>query len=678
MPLVNKNMRGHAEDLSLNKINNMKYKLTGLFAGLLLMSCIGLPAQSPTPHSVPSPAGSWSYYGQDAGGKRYTSVRQINDRNVERLTVAWTYRTGELDTYAGTNALDKACFETTPILIGRSLYFSTASDRVIAVDAATGQQHWVYDPKVDLNGDYSEFSSRGVAAWPAAAAAGGDSLRLFIGTIDGRLIALDAHTGHPVSAFGDNGTINLRTGLGKDIQETSPPAVIGDRVIVGSAIGDNQRFDEAPGIVRAYSVHTGQLIWAWDPIPRDPADSGYATWNGPKAHRTGAANAWSILSTDPASDLVFIPTSCPSPDYYGGERLGSNLYANSIVALRASTGQRVWSFQVVHHDLWDFDIAAQPVLIDWEKDGRKVPAVVIGTKMGYIYVLNRETGVPLLPVEERPVPASTLPGEQTWPTQLFPIKPAPLGLQSVTVADAWGPTPEDLADAKQRIAKLRYEGPFTPPGFQGTIMAPGNVGGIHWGGMCYDPVAGMLYTNINRVAAVIRMMPRDQVDSLRKNNPETLRGEIGWQRGTPYIMKRDYLVKRNDEGVVVSLQTKPPWGTLVAIDLHSGAKKWEVPLGYMLDPTKYPESRQWGSLNFGGAIVTGGHLIFVAASMDGHFRAFDSRTGKVLWEYALPASGQATPMSYVLDGRQYVVIAAGGHGKLRTKMGDYLMAFALP
>jgi len=236
---------------------------------------------------VPSPAGSWSYYGQDAGGKRYTSVRQINDRNVERLTVAWTYRTGELDTYAGTNALDKACFETTPILIGRSLYFSTASDRVIAVDAATGQQHWVYDPKVDLNGDYSEFSSRGVAAWPAAAAAGGDSLRLFIGTIDGRLIALDAHTGHPVSAFGDNGTINLRTGLGKDIQETSPPAVIGDRVIVGSAIGDNQRFDEAPGIVRAYSVHTGQLIWAWDPIPRDPADSGYAPGTDPRHTEPG-------------------------------------------------------------------------------------------------------------------------------------------------------------------------------------------------------------------------------------------------------------------------------------------------------------------------------------------------------------------------------------------------------
>jgi quinoprotein glucose dehydrogenase len=668
--------------LGLAKTKIMRYKDVHLLLfGLLLLAAIGTIAQ---PTATATETGSWPFYGQNAGGSRYTSLRQVNSGNAGRLALAWTYRTGELKTYEGTPALEKACFETTPILIGRSLYFTTASDRVIAVDAATGQQHWVYDPKVDLNGDYSEFSSRGVAAWPAGAAAthhppaANDSLRLFVGTIDGRLIALDAHTGHPVIAFGDNGTINLRTGLGKDIQETSPPAVIGDLVIVGSAIGDNQRFDEPPGVARAYDVRTGQLIWTWDPIPRDPADSAYATWNGPKAHRTGAANAWSILSTDPARDLVFIPTSCPSPDYYGGERLGANFYANSLVALRASTGKPVWSFQVVHHDIWDFDIAAQPVLIDWVKDGRKIPAVVIGTKMGFIYVLDRETGKPLLPVEERPVPASTLPGEQAWPTQPFPVKPAPLGLQSVTAADAWGPTPEDLAAAKRRIAQLRYEGPFTPPGLQQTIMAPGNVGGIHWGGMCYDPVTGILYTNVNRIAAVIRMMPRDQVDSLQKGNPETLRGEIGWQRGTPYVMKRDYLVKRNDQGVVTSLQTKPPWGTLVAIDLHSGAKKWEVPLGYMLDPAKYPGARQWGSINFGGAIVTGGNLVFVAASVDGHFRAFDSRTGKLLWEYALPAGGQATPMSYELDGRQYVVLAAGGHGKLKTKMGDYLMAFALP
>jgi quinoprotein glucose dehydrogenase len=296
--------------------------------------------------------------------------------------------------------------------------------------------------------------------------------------------------------------------------------------------------------------------------------------------------------------------------------------------------------------------------------------------MGFIYVLDRETGKPLLPVEERPVPASALSGEQAWPTQLFPVKPAPLGLQSVTVADAWGPTPADLAEAKSRIAQLRYEGPFTPPSEQGTIMAPGNIGGINWSGMCYDPVNGILYTNINWVAAVITMHPRETVDSLRKTNPDAIRGDMGWMRGTPYVMDRDYLLKRDSRGLV--MQTKPPWGTLVAIDLHSGNKKWEVPLGYMLDPAKYPGSRQWGSVNLGGAIVTGGHLIFVAASFDGHLRAFDSRTGQVLWEYALPVCAHAMPMTYQLDGRQYVVIAAGGHGKLKTKQGDYLMAFALP
>jgi quinoprotein glucose dehydrogenase len=673
MPLVKENIGGSMEAVSLNKINAMNYAVKNLLAGLLLILHLAVSAQGA--------GGSWAYYGQDAGGKRYTALHQINTHNVSDLQPAWTYRTGELATYAGTYALDKAAFESTPILIGRTLYVSTPSDRVIAVDAATGQQRWIYDPKVDLHADHSEITSRGVAAWPAVGTSKtkGDSLRIFIGTIDGRLIALDGHTGQPVAAFGHQGSVDLRAGLGdnaSEIQETSPPAVIGDLVIVGSSIGDNGRFDQPPGVVRAYNVHTGQLAWSWDPIPRDPADSVYATWSGPKAHQTGAANAWSILSADPARDLVFVPASSPSPDYYGGLRLGSNLYANSLVALRASTGQRVWSFQVVHHDLWDFDIAAQPVLIDWVKDGRKIPAVVIGTKMGFIYVLDRMTGTPLLPIEERAVPPSTIPGEQAWPTQPFPILPAPLGLQSFTREDVWGPTPEDLAEAKRRIAQYRYQGPFTPPGFQGTIMAPGNIGGINWSGMCYDPVTGILYTNINRVAAVITIYPREKADSVKKEDPDAIRGDVGWMRGTPYIMHRDYLLKRDSRGIV--MQTKPPFGTLVAIDLHTGLKKWEVPLGYMLDPATYPDARQWGSVNFGGSIVTGGQLIFVAASMDGHLRAFDSRTGKVLWEYALPASAQAMPMTYQLDGRQYVVIAAGGHGKLKTKQGDYLMAFALP
>ena len=614
-------------------------------------------------------SGTWAFYGQNPGGTRYTSLDQINDRNVAKLQPCWTYRTGELQTYEGTGAAQKAAFETTPILIGHTLYLSTPSDRVIALDATTGKERWSYDPRVNLHEDHSEISNRGVAYW---AGLGG---RVYIGTIDGRLIALETGTGQPAGDFGHNGTVDLKEGLGDDIAETSPPTVVGDLVIIGSSLGDNQRFDYPQGVVRAFSAATGKLVWSWDPIVQDPEDSAYATWQGPKAHKTGAANAWTMLSVDPERDLLFVPSSSPSPDYYGGERIGKNLYADCINCLKASTGKRLWSFQVVHHDLWDDDIAAQPVLIDLPRGGHSIPAVVIGTKEGHIFVLDRLTGVPLFPVEERPVPASTVPGEQAWPTQPFPVLPEPVGIQHLSVDDAWGPDDRLLAEARQRIERYRNEGPFTPPSFEGTIMEPGNIGGINWSGMCYDPVSGQLITNINRMPAVIRLFHRDSIEVIEHREKELMRQETGRMAGTPYMMKRDYLFKPTLWGPM--LQVKPPWGTLLAIDLHTGRKQWEVPLGYMLDPTKFPGAENWGSLNFGGAIVTGGNLIFIAASMDGHFRAFDRRTGKVLWTFALPASAQATPMSYALDGKQYVVIAAGGHGKLGTKEGDYVMAFAL-
>jgi len=619
--------------------------------------------------------GNWPCYGRDAGGERFSPLRQINESNVRQLKVAWTCRTDELKTYAGTHLEEKAAFEATPIMIGRTLYFSTPTCRVLAVDAATGEKKWSFDPGIDLHDDFSEVTSRGVSAWPAAGGSGAEPQRIFLATIDGRLIALDAASGKPVPSFGKEGSVNLREGFDDNISETSPPAIVGDLVIVGSSIGDNQRFNYPPGMVRAYDALTGQLRWSWNPIPSDEKDPAWKTWKGPKAHQTGAANTWSVISADPARDLVFVPTGSPSPDYYGGERQGQNLYGNCVVALRASTGKPVWHFQVVHHDLWDYDIAAQPMLIELEKNNRKIPAVAIGTKMGHIYILDRLTGKPLFPVEERPVPASDVPGEEAWPTQPFPVLPAPLGIQGLTKEDAWGLTPEDKEEAEKRIVALRNKGPFTPPSYEGTIMAPGNIGGIHWGGMCYDPEKGLLITNINRLAAVIRMVPREKVDQLEKEQPQTMRVETGWQKGTPYVMKRDYLFKVDARGRV--LQTQPPWGTLVAIDLHSGLKKWEVPLGYMFDPGKVPGAEKWGSLNLGGAIVTAGNLVFVAASLDNHLRAFDSRTGALLWEYLLPAGGQATPMSYEVNGKQYLVIAAGGHGKVKTKLGDYVIAFSL-
>jgi len=618
--------------------------------------------------------GDWPVYGRDAGGERFSPLDHIRRENVASLEVAWTFRTG--DAYKPERGRPTA-FEATPLHVDDTLYLSTPLGRVIALDPVTGQPRWAFDGKAPRDKGYGDFASRGVSSWRR-----GNERRIFLATIDARLIALDAKTGQPIPSFGEQGTVDLRKGLRiqpvgfADYQVTSPPAIIGDTVVVGSAIQDNDTTAEPSGEVRGFDAVTGKLKWSWDPIPQDPSAAGAETWKNNSAVRTGAANAWSIVVADPQRNLVFVPTGSPSPDYYGGERLGNNLFSDSVVALRADTGARVWHFQTVHHDLWDYDVASPPILFDWRKDDRTVPAVGVASKSGHLFVLHRETGEPLLPVEERAVPKSDVPGEEASPTQPFPTAPPSLARTSLTADQAWGATEEDRAWCRERIAMLRSDGFFTPPSLKGTIIAPGNVGGMAWGGIAHDRVNNLLIMPVNNLAAEVRLIERDNVEGERKAGRLSGDFEYARQRNTPYALVRRLLL-----GPKTSLPcTPPPWGTLAAVEAPTGKIAWQVPLGQFPGTEKVPGADQWGSIALGGPIVTAGGLVFTAGTLEAALYAFDVKTGKRLWKGTLPTSARATPMTYRgRDGRQYLVISAGGHGaQIGPPLGDHVVAFALP
>ncbi|MCG3170829.1 MAG: Quinate/shikimate dehydrogenase (quinone) [Pseudomonadales bacterium] len=644
-------------------------------AVLLLMAVAGC---GPSDVDFSGPVAGWPEYGGDKGGLRYSPLTQIDTANVAALEVAWTFRHGDYSNGSPTET--KTSFNATPILVGDQLVFCTGLNRVIAVDAERGTERWSFDPQQrnrTLEGTPSTRVCRGVAAWSAGEAAPATAActtRIFTGTMDSELIALDARTGQPCRDFGDGGRVNLRQGIGPapawESYPTSPPVVVRDVVVIGGLVADNLRTDAPSGVVRGYDVRTGALRWAWDPVP--PGWAARHTPPPPGHYQPGTPNVWSIMSGDEQRGLVFVPTGNAAPDLFGGQRHGLDYYASSTVALDAATGQVAWHFQTVHHDVWDYDVGSQPVLFQLEGVGNGAPALAQATKTGHLFLLHRETGQPLYPVEERPVPQSDVPGETLAATQPFPTHPAPLHPTTLRPEDAFGFTPFDRADCAAQIRRYRYEGVFTPPSLEGTIQYPSSAGGANWGSVAIDPVSRTLFLNQTHIAQVVWLLPREGYDAAA-GTPGGSLSEYYPQHGTPYGVRRTVLMSTWGAPCVPA-----PWGTLTAVDLVSGQVRWRSTLGSTRDVAPFPLWLGLGVPNLGGSIVTAGGLVFIGATTDKFIRAFDARTGDELWRHRLPYTANATPLTYRLrpDSRQFVVIAAGGHAW--SESGDALMAFALP
>jgi quinoprotein glucose dehydrogenase len=553
-------------------------------------------------------------------------------------------------------------FEATALFVEDSLIFCSPFNEVIALDPGTGAQKWQHDPKVSSTArPGNRYVCRGVAYWVDDQMAEGAACRsrIFMGTNDVRLIALDAKTGVPCADFGTGGEVKIE--IGKQLawpgefQITSAPVVSRGVVIVGSSISDNVRVDAPLGTVRAFDARTGRPRWSWDPLVHDGIDAGHA-------------NVWAPMSADEERGLVFLPTTSPSPDFWGGKRPGGNAHANSVVALRAETGELVWSFQTVHHDVWDYDLPAQPTLTRVDTGDGMRDVVIQPTKQGFVFVLDRDTGKPIWPVEERAVPQGGAEGEQLSPTQPFPTHVPALTPQHFSSADIFSLLPSfGRSSCEAKLEGLRNDGLYTPPSAQGTLEYPMTGGGVNWGGAAFDPVHQILYANTSNAVHIIKLMPRAEAEGFKPPPGE----DFGPQRGAPFALSR--AVARSPVGLLCN---KPPWGTLVAVDLKAGKILWRSTVGTTEDLAPLGIAFKWGTPLVNGVVITAGGLVFTGAA-DAYLRAFDARSGEELWQGRLPVPGTANPMTYLWKGEQYVVIAAGGHSEIGTSIGDSVVAFRL-
>ncbi|GLR49023.1 glucose/quinate/shikimate family membrane-bound PQQ-dependent dehydrogenase [Shinella yambaruensis] len=616
------------------------------------------------------PAGEWHQYGRTPYGQRYSPLDQINTDNVGTLKVAWQYQTGDVKL---PDDVGETTYQVTPLKIGDTLYMCTPHNWAIALDAATGKEKWKYDSNSGMNPDRQHQTCRGVTYYadPAAAAGATCAARVYLPTSDARLIALDAATGDVCTSFAENGVLQLEQGMPYNpagyYYSTSPPVITDGKIIIGGAVNDNYSTQSQSGVIRAFDVNTGALVWNWDsgnPDVTTPLPEG-------QVYTVNSPNSWSVFSYDDALGLVYIPLGNRVPDQLGmGRSEHVEKYSSSIVALDIGTGAVRWVRQTVHHDLWDMDVPAQPALIDITKDGATIPALVGPTKQGDIYVLDRRTGEPIIPIEEIPAPTGAIPEDFTAPTQ--PISDLTFSPPPLTEKNMWGVTMFDQLACRIDFLSLKYEGRYTPPSLQGTLVYPGNFGTFNWGSVAVDPERQVMFGMPTYLAFTSRLVPRDQIPPKGQDEKGSEQG-LNRNEGAPYgVFMGPFL------GPLGIPCQAPPWGYVAGANLATGEIAYKHKNGTVMDMTPLPLPFKVGVPGIGGPIITKGGVAFLGAAVDDYLRAYDLTSGRQLWEARLPAGGQATPMTYTVGDKQYVLIVAGGHGSVGTKPGDYVIAYTLP